>query len=339
MKKKIGHTFVDAYSVYTIGREFFYKDYDKCLRVLRHAGILQFDDEADSDRRAEICGKIAEYDWQNKRLYDDLIEKLVVESEEMKALREIHERVSKMEKYKERARNVDLNQMMTEFFLLHEFAFNNAIVGSMEHSAYPLTDDPLFLSLFETKTRHLSRIRISKKSENVSMIETALASAKSQIVASEAFSVCVPFFYKIPVEQIVEICENEKHALRNLLQEIQKLGSLVEWSEWDKELEEKIKKMVNDEVRRRVADIQEAIGNAYYDMVKKVGEAEIAVATAGLAGLVLQGVPSFLAVLGASSLYALRNVWSYFVEREKLKENSLYYVFKVSQLQDQYLKP
>lgn len=335
-RKKLGRPVVDAYSLYAIAKEVEHVAYGRCVNVLHEADVLEFDDEAISDQRAEICGKITDYDFGNKCLLRDLLD-LFANTEEMRVLRDLHKTLSNSEKYKEEFAKLDLNWMMTEFAVLHQIVFNNAIVGSIQHSAYPLTDDPLFLRVLEIKTRHLSRIKTSTKSQDLSPLESTLANAKNQMIASEAFNLSVPYFYKIPIEQIVEIRQNEKRALRNFLREIQKVNALVEGSKWDEELERKIQKTVNDEIRKRVIDIQEAMRNAYYDTVKKVGEAEIAVATAGLAGLVLQGIPSFLAVLGASSLYAIKSIWSYFVEKEKLKENSLYYMFKISKLQDRYL--
>jgi hypothetical protein len=326
--KMKGSSFLDPYSIFSVCYET--PQYANCLHALREAGILRIDEEATSDQRAETSGKAIDFDASNKKLSRRIAE-LVWSTEETRAIRDIFETLSKVDKYKKEFTKKNLAEEIGLFSVCHQFAFNNALMGAAENSAYPITDDKLFIDLFELKTKQLQTL-IESEPRSTPFFSTPIDDVKKQKIAAEAFNLCVPYFIKIPIEKIIEIRDDEKSALRRFQQEISKLSALIENERWDEKLEKEIKDVVNDEIRKRVIDLNDSLRNAYYDAVRKIGEAEIILGTAGLSGLMLQGIQSFVAVLGASSIYALKSMWGYFVEREKARENSLYYVMKVSEL-------
>ena len=98
---------------------------------------------------------------------------------------------------------------------------------------------------------------------------------------------------------------------------------------------ERINNKIEDRIIPKLADLESAIENSYYDFLKRLGPDMIKIGIGSLVGYAIN-MHAFLIALGGSSAPLLKDVWEYLIDKFRYKRNSLYYLVKLKKMSKKY---
>lgn len=317
------------------------EDVKTTINVFKNAGILEIDENVFDPDRWKLVGKMLDAEAENEELHAAITE-LYMDSEEFKALGKmqqfLYDQATKNKNFAKKCAQIlgiDENEFIWDLVyakISFQHAFYMGLIGSIEKDAYPLTDDEIFTKIIKLKSNKKFLSKLSR--DKLPFLSDTDYHRLHTYTASRVIDLTVPNFEKIPPEKIIEIRDNEKQSLANFRKEICIFNREIE-SQYPILTMERINNKIEDRIIPKLADLESAIENSYYDFLKRLGPDMIKIGIGSLVGYAIN-MHAFLIALGGSSAPLLKDVWEYLIDKFRYKRNSLYYLVKLKKMSKKY---
>lgn len=315
-KSKMTNLPTDLYSIYC---DMIDEEVESTIDVLQNNGILELDENVHDPKRREIVGRILDTEATDDKLLPK-IKEIYYESEELKEFVDIDfSSLLGPEKF---------STLMAYNALSFHHAFYMGLTGAIRSNASPLTDDEIFTKVIQL----ISETKFPTKIDELKRINKEGYEHLNVYTASNIIGLTVPAFEKIPIEQIIEIRDNEKQSLKKFRNEITNLNKKIEnIAKNPNTIREQIDKNIEDKIVPKVENLELAIENSYHDLLKKLGPNLLRIGAASILGSTIN-IYALLIAVGGSSTPLMKDIWEYLVDDSRYKKNSVYYLIKLKEI-------